>query len=118
MGILIEHTAGAFPVWLAPIQARVIPIADRHLPYAQQVMEQLRERGIRVDLADERERMNAKIRNAQLQKIPYMLVVGDREMEEHAASVRLRSNENLGLMSLEKVVERIVGIVRERSREL
>ncbi len=78
IGILIEHTAGAFPVWIAPVQVRLIPIADRHIAYAQQVMEHLRSQGIRVEMDDSRERMNAKIRDAQLQKIPYMLVVGDK----------------------------------------
>jgi threonyl-tRNA synthetase len=118
IGILIEHTAGAFPVWLAPVQARVITIADRHVPYAQEVMEHLRGQAIRVELDDSRERMNAKIREAQLQKIPYMLVVGDKEQQEHAVSVRLRTNENLGRMSLANFVERISGNIKTRSSGL
>jgi threonyl-tRNA synthetase len=118
IGILIEHTAGAFPAWLAPVQARVITIADRHVPYAQEVMEHLRDQGIRVELDDSRERMNAKIREAQLQKIPYMLVVGDKEQKEHAVSVRLRTNENLGRMPLADFVERISGNIKTRSNNL
>ncbi len=118
IGILIEHTAGAFPVWIAPVQARLIPIADRHIAYAQQVMEQLRSLGIRVEMDDSRERMNAKIRDAQLQKIPYMLVVGDKEAAQGAVSVRLRSNENLGVMPLANFVERVQGIIKAKSGEL
>jgi len=81
LGVLIEHYAGAFPTWLAPVQAVVIPIADRHLPYARQVAERLREADLRVEVDDRQERMQAKIRDAQLQKVPYMLIVGDREAQ-------------------------------------
>jgi threonyl-tRNA synthetase len=118
IGILIEHTAGAFPAWLAPVQARIITIADRHVPYAQEVMQRLRDEGIRVELDDSRERMNAKIREAQLQKIPYMLVVGDKEQQTQAISVRLRTNENLGVTSLDSFIARITEIIKTRSREL
>lgn len=106
IGVLIEHFAGTFPVWLSPVQAVVIPIADRHLPYARQVAERLEEAGIRVEVDDRGERMNAKIRDAQNQKIPYMLVVGDREVEQSTVSVRLRTEENLGAMSLDAFLER------------
>jgi threonyl-tRNA synthetase len=106
MGVLIEHFAGAFPVWLAPVQVVLIPIADRHLPYALQVAERLKEAGVRVQVDDRGERMNAKIRDAQNQKVPYMLVVGDREVEAGAVAVRLRTEENLGAMSLEAFLER------------
>jgi len=101
MGVLIEHFAGAFPVWLAPVQAVLIPIADRHFDYAQKVAESLKSEGLRVEVDTRGERMNAKIRDAQNQKIPYMLVIGDREVEAETVSVRLRSEENLGAMSLE-----------------
>ena len=114
IGILIEHTGGAFPTWLAPVQVRVITIADRHIPYAREVMEHLRCQGMRVELDDSRERINAKIREAQLQKIPYMLVVGDKEQQEQAVSVRLRTNENLGRMPLANFVERISGNIKTR----
>ncbi len=96
LGVLIEHYGGAFPVWLAPVQAVVIPIADRHLEYAQQVAQELKAQGFRVEVDGRNERMNAKIRDAQLQKVPSMLVVGDREMAEGTVAVRLRSGENLG----------------------
>jgi len=118
IGILIEHTAGAFPAWLAPVQVRIITIADRHVPYAQEVMQRLRDQGIRVELDDSPERMNAKIRDAQLQKIPYMLVVGDKEQREQAVSVRLRTNENLGVTPLDSFIARITNIIKTRSSEL
>jgi threonyl-tRNA synthetase len=106
MGVLIEHYAGAFPVWLTPIQAILIPIADRHVAYARDIAERLKEAGIRVEVDERSERMNAKIRDAQNQKIPYMLVVGNREAEQNEVSVRLRTEENLGAMSLEAFLAR------------
>ena len=95
-GVLIEHYSGAFPVWLAPVQARLIPIADRHNDYAYRVRDQLKEAGLRVEVDDSSERMRAKIRQAQLEKIPYMLVIGDREVAEGTVSLRLRTEEDLG----------------------
>jgi threonyl-tRNA synthetase len=106
LGVLIEHYAGAFPVWLAPVQAVVIPIADRHVPYARKVAEQLKGEGLRVEVDERGERMNAKIRDAQLQKVPYMLVVGDKEEAQAGISLRLRSGENPGAMTLEAFLER------------
>lgn len=113
-GTLIEHHAGAFPVWLAPVQVILIPIADRHVEYAQGVADQLREAGLRIELDDRSERMNAKIRDAQLQKVPYMLVMGDREIEAGQVSVRLRSEENLGAMSIEGFLERAKTDIEEK----
>ena len=114
MGVLIEHYAGAFPVWLAPVQAVVIPIADRHNEYAERVRAQLEQSNIRAAVDDGNDRMNAKIRNAQVQKVPYMLVVGDREVESGGASVRLRSGENLRAMTIEDIVARILEDVESR----
>jgi threonyl-tRNA synthetase len=94
-GVLLEHHGGALPVWLSPVQAVVIPIADRHLEYGRRVQQRLRDAGLRVDIDSGVERMNAKIRNAQMQKVPFMLVVGDREQEQEGVSVRLRSGEDL-----------------------
>ena len=108
-GILIEHHAGAFPVWLAPVQAVLIPIADRHVGYCREVGEQLAAVGLRVDVDESPDRMNAKIRKAQVGKVPYMLVVGDREAESGAVSVRLRSGEDLG----SRGVEEFIAIARE-----
>jgi len=106
-GVLIEHYAGAFPLWLAPVQAIVIPIADRHIDYARKVADQLRAAGLRVDIDERGERMQAKIRDAQLQKAPYMLVVGDREAEAGAAAVRLRSGEDLKARPLDEIIARM-----------
>jgi threonyl-tRNA synthetase len=105
LGVIIEHFAGAFPVWLAPVQAMIIPIADRHAEYANQVAEQLKAAGFRVEVDSRSERMQAKIRDAQLQKIPYMLVAGDKEAEAGAVAVRLRSGEDLKAKPLAEVVE-------------
>ena len=103
-GVLIEHYGGAFPVWLAPVQATLIPIADRHAAYAEQVAERLKEAGLRVDVDDSSDRMGNKIRKAQEQKIPYMLVVGDKEIEADAVAIRLRTNENLGPKSVNEFI--------------
>ena len=115
IGCLIEHYVGAFPVWLAPIQVAVIPIADRHADYARTVERRLRETGIRVSVDATSQRMNAKIRDAQLQKIPYMFVIGDREAESDAVSVRLRTEEDLGAMPLDEIVKTIRRIDDEKS---
>ncbi len=114
-GVLIEHYGGAFPVWFAPVQVRLIPIADRHAAYAKQVGERLRAAGLRIEMDDSSNRMNAKIREAQLAKIPYMLVIGDREVEDETVSVRLRTNENLGAMSVDAFLERANDLVARRA---
>ena len=90
IALLIEHYAGAFPLWLAPVQAIVIPIADRHIDYAQKVAGELRSADLRVEIDARSERMQAKIREAQLQKIPYMAVVGDKELEAGSLNIRRR----------------------------
>jgi threonyl-tRNA synthetase len=99
-GTLIEHFGGAFPVWLSPVQVVLIPIADRHGEYAHQVAAQLKAAGLRVEVNDSSDRMQAKIRDAQLQKVPYMLVMGDREVKAGAVAVRLRNGEDLGAQPL------------------
>jgi len=113
-GILIEHYGGAFPVWLAPVQAMLIPITDEHVAYATQVAERLRDEGLRVEIDDRSERMQAKIRDAQLQKIPYMLVIGDREVKEGAVAVRLRTEEDLGPKSVEEFIKMAREAVEEK----
>ena len=106
-GVLIEHFAGAFPVWLAPVQAVVIPISgERHAEYAREVGDRLKAAGLRVEVDESRDRMQAKIRQAQLQKVPYMLIVGDKERDAGAVAVRLRSGEDLGAMPVEHFLER------------
>jgi threonyl-tRNA synthetase len=105
IAILIEHYAGAFPLWLAPVQASVLPIADRHLEYGAAVRHQLKEAGLRVTLDDRQEKIGYKIRGAQLQKIPYMLVVGDREVAERTVSVRERSGGDKGSSAIDAFVQ-------------
>jgi threonyl-tRNA synthetase len=104
IAILVEHFAGAFPLWLAPVQVIVLPIADRHLPYAQEVTAVLSRSGLKAELDNRQEKVNLKIREAQLQKIPYMLVVGDREAAERAVAVRNRAKGDLGARPLETFV--------------
>jgi threonyl-tRNA synthetase len=113
-GVLIEHYAGAFPVWLAPVQAMVIPIADRHVEFARQVQAQLKESGIRVEVDDSTNRMQNKIREAQNQKIPYMLVIGDKEQQADTVNVRLRSGEQLGAKPVAEVIALIRDAVAKR----
>jgi threonyl-tRNA synthetase len=113
-GVLIEHFGGAFPAWLAPVQAVLVPIADRHNDFAYQVAEQLKAAGVRYEVDDSSDRMQAKIRDAQLQKVPYMLVIGDREVEDEAVAVRLRSGENLGAQSIPDFVAMIQEAVAEK----
>jgi threonyl-tRNA synthetase len=105
-GVLIEHYAGAFPVWLAPVQAILVPISDRHLPYAEKVAKELRLAGMRVEVDGRSDRMNAKIRDAQMQKVPYILVIGDKEIEQNSVALRLRSGENPGPLPLKSFLEK------------
>ena len=107
-GVLLEHYGGAFPVWLSPVQAVVIPIADRHQPYGETVAERLRARGLRVEVDSRDDRMRAKIRDAQMQKVPYMLVVGDREVDTGTVAVRLRTEADLGSMAVDVLAQRMV----------
>ncbi|MCI0575657.1 MAG: threonine--tRNA ligase [Chloroflexi bacterium] len=118
VGILIEHFNGAFPLWLAPVQAVVIPITDNHLAYARQVAAELRTDGLRVEVDDSNTRMNAKIRQAQLQKVPYMLVIGDREMEGGQVAVRTRNNEDRGATPVAEFKERALHLVTTKSMDL
>ncbi len=111
MACLVEHYAGAFPVWLSPVQVAIIPIADRHLDYARQVAGELREHGIRVQVDDRSERMNLKIREAQLGKIPYMFITGDKEAAASKVSLRLRNGEDMGSLSLMQFMDRVKPII-------
>jgi len=103
-GVLIEHYAGAFPVWLAPVQAVVLPISDKHLTYAQSVADELRRAKVRAQLDDRNEKLNARIRDAQLQKVPFMLVVGDREAQNRSVSVRRRDTGDVGSRPLAEFI--------------
>ena len=107
IGIITEHFAGAFPTWLAPVQVRILPIADKHKEYAEKLKEKLEEYDIRVELDEREEKIGYKIREAQLQKIPYMLIVGDKEVEANAVGVRSRKDGDIGAMSVEDFINKI-----------
>jgi threonyl-tRNA synthetase len=117
-GVLVEHFAGAFPTWLAPVQAAIIPIADRHAAYAHQVAERLRPAGVRVEVADSADTMGAKIRHQQMQKVPYMLVVGDNEVSSDTVSVRRRTGEESRGVNLEDLVAKLTAEIESRSLDL
>jgi len=115
-GLLIEHYAGAFPVWLAPVQAVIIPVADRHLDYARKLEAELRKEDIRVDVDARSERMNLKIRQAQLNKVPCMIIIGDKEMESSTISIRLRTGEQLQDKSIENFKETLKKTIINREK--
>lgn len=115
VGILIEHYGGAFPMWLAPVQVAIIPIADRHLEHADRIGTELKAQGIRFNVDAAKERMGNKIRRAQLQKIPYMLVVGDREAEADAAAVRTRTGDDLGEIPVRELVDKFLAEIQDRN---
>jgi threonyl-tRNA synthetase len=114
IGILIEHYAGEFPLWLAPVQARVLPLADRHADYARDVAEALAAAGLRAELDDRTESVGRKIREAELRKVPYMLVVGDREAEQRAVALRRHREGDLGTLPLDEAVARLTSEAAER----
>lgn len=107
IGILIEHYAGAFPVWLSPVQVQIIPIADRHVTYAQKILEQFKSTKIRAQVDARAEKMQGKIRDAQIEKIPYMLIVGDRESKQGKVAVRTREGKDLGTMTTQELIVKI-----------
>jgi threonyl-tRNA synthetase len=115
LALLIEHYSGALPVWLAPTQAIVVPITDRNLAYARKVSDKLAATGFRVEVDERAGRMNAKIRDAQLQKIPYMLVVGNKEEQANGVSVRLRTNEDRGITDLSDFIDHLQEVVGAKS---
>jgi threonyl-tRNA synthetase len=114
-GILLEHYAGAFPVWLAPVQAAVLPISEKHLEYAREVRRRLEEAGIRASLDDRNEKINLKIREAQLQKVPYMLVVGDREAQSGQVSVRNRKQGDQGAREVDAFIAAVRKLIETKS---
>ena len=116
IGILIEHFAGAFPTWLAPVQVKVLPISDKHLEYGQKVLETLNAAGIRAEIDTRAEKIGYKIREAQMQKIPYMLVVGAKEEEENLVSVRSRFAGDEGQKSLDAFVASVAEEIATRER--
>jgi len=116
-GVLIEHYAGAFPAWLAPIQASVLPVSGKFEDYAKKVTQQLKDAGFRVHYDDRNEKLQAKIRDAQLQKVPYMLILGGKEAEAGTVSVRHRSKGDLGPRPLERFIADLRQEVDSRARQ-
>ena len=111
IGILVEHFGGAFPTWLAPVQVKVLPVTDRALDYAKELSDAMDGQGFRVEVDDRNEKIGKKIREATLEKVPYMIVVGDRDMENKTVSVRTRAGEDLGAMSLEDFTAKLKEVV-------
>lgn len=118
LALLIEKYAGAFPTWLAPVQVKLLPIADRHLDYLLEAKKALEAKGIRCEVDDRSEKIGFKIRSAQLEKVPYMLLAGDKDIENNTVSLRTRSGGDKGAMSLDEFVEKIVAEVESKSLEL
>ena len=116
IGIITEHFAGAFPTWLAPVQIRILPIADKHKEYSQNLLKQLEELDLRVELDEREEKIGYKIREAQLQKIPYMLIIGDKEVEANAVGVRSRKDGDIGQMSVQDFVKKIQEEIKNFTR--
>jgi threonyl-tRNA synthetase len=114
-GVLIEHYAGAFPVWLSPVQVAMIPISERHAEYANKVADRLKAIGVRVEVDARNEKMNAKIREHAMQKVPFLLVVGDKEAESGNVNVRARGQEKTETMSAEAFVGKIGKLIAEKS---
>ncbi len=117
LAVLVEHYGGAFPVWLAPVQVRIIPVADRHTDYAMQIEQRLKNETVRVNVDSRSERMNLKIREAQLQKIPYMVIIGDKEVAAATISVRTRAGEQINNQSLAAFQERLLTAINSKARE-
>jgi threonyl-tRNA synthetase len=118
IGFLLEHFAGAFPTWLSPVQAKIIPITDAQHEFANIVMQELKDAGVRVEIDDRAEKMQAKIRDAQMQKIPYMLVIGAREVESKSVAVRQRDGQDLGAMPIDEFIAKIKEQINNKSLNL
>jgi threonyl-tRNA synthetase len=118
IGFLLEHFAGALPVWLTPVQAKVLPITDKQIDYSRDIVEALTKVGIRVEIDDRSETLQAKIRDAQLEKIPYMFILGPREEEAHKVSLRLRNGEDRGAMDTKEAIFLISRVIEDKSLDL
>ncbi|KKT95133.1 MAG: Threonine-tRNA ligase, partial [Candidatus Collierbacteria bacterium GW2011_GWA1_45_15] len=114
MMILIEHFGGAFPVWLSPIQVAILPVSEKTMAYAEEVMKKLEEQDVRVELNRDADSLGKKIRNAEASKVPYMLIVGEKEAESNQVSVRQRGQKDLGSMTLADFAEKIIKEDREK----
>ena len=116
IGVITEHFAGAFPTWLNPVQVKLLPIADRHMDYMNKIKDALDAKGIRVEIDERNEKIGYKIREAQLEKVPYMLVAGDKDIENGVVSVRSRKDGDLGAMTLEDFTAKILEEIETKAR--
>ncbi len=114
IGILIEHFAGAFPVWIAPVQAKIIPVTEKNLEYAKSIAGAMAESNLRVEVEEANETLGYKIRKAQMEKVPYMIIVGDKEMQNHTITVRSRKDGDLGSTMLPMFVANLIRQIKER----
>jgi threonyl-tRNA synthetase len=114
IGFLLEHYAGKFPVWLAPLQVKVLPISDKYMDYARETEKSLKKAGIRVEVDDRNEKIGKKIRDTEMMKVPYMLVVGEKEMNERKVSLRRQGKGDLGSVGLEAIIQTITDEIHER----
>ena len=116
IGILIEHYAGAFPAWIAPVQVKILPITDRNIAYAKNLADSLKELDVRVEVDERSEKIGYKIREAQMEKVPYMLVLGDKEEEAGAVAVRVRGQGDVGAMSVDAFRDMVLEAIRTRAQ--
>jgi threonyl-tRNA synthetase len=115
IGFLIEHYAGKFPLWLSPLQVKILPISDKFMDYCLEVQKQLRKKGIRVEIDDRSEKIGKKIRDTEVAHIPYMFVIGEKEMLANSAALRIQGKGDQGVFSISDLVERIKSEIEERA---
>jgi threonyl-tRNA synthetase len=115
IGVYIEHCAGHFPLWLAPVQAKILNLTEKHLPYAEELKKKMFDEGIRVELDHRNEKLGFKVREAQVAKVPYMVVIGDKEMETNTVSVRYRTGENYNNLSIDNFIGGLRAEIKSRS---
>jgi threonyl-tRNA synthetase len=115
LGVYIEHTAGNFPLWLAPVQVAIIPISEKHIEYAQKIADMLQASGFRLQIVNENETLGKKIREAEMQRIPYLLIIGDKEIQADAVGVRQRGKGDLGSMTAVDFIEKIKKEIKDKA---
>jgi threonyl-tRNA synthetase len=114
IGFLLEHYAGKFPVWLAPMQVKILPISDKFMPYAETVLAELKKAGVRVAIDDRNEKIGKKIRDTEIMKVPYMLVIGEKEVAENKLSVRRQGKGDLGMLDKSAFLAQVVDEIAQR----
>jgi threonyl-tRNA synthetase len=114
IGFLLEHYAGKFPLWLAPLQVKILPISDKFMDYAESVKKQLRAKGIRVEIDDRSEKIGRKIRDTEISKVPYMFIIGEKEMNENAVSLRIQGKGDQGSVNVQELIDQMVEDIKNR----